>query len=70
VLKEKNLLEENACKIMRFIIIPVKVKVRLSLCLTKHHAMMIYWGSGGIAPHTSALDGVEWSASCPSCSNT
>jgi hypothetical protein len=27
----------------------VKVKVK-SLCLTKHHAMKVYWGSGGIAP--------------------
>jgi hypothetical protein len=30
--------------------------------------MKAYWGSGGIAPiHslTSALDGGEWSASCP-----
>jgi hypothetical protein len=26
------------------------VKVKLSLCLTKHHAMKAYWGSGGIAP--------------------
>jgi hypothetical protein len=25
-------------------------KVKLSLCLTKHHAMNAYWGSGGIAP--------------------
>jgi hypothetical protein len=24
-----------------------KVKVKLSLCLTKHHAMKAYWGSGG-----------------------
>jgi hypothetical protein len=46
-----------------------KVKVKLSLCLTKHHAMKTYWGSGGIAPRilTSALDGGEWSASCPAC---
>jgi len=29
----------------------VKVKVKLSLCLTKHHIMKAYWGSGGIAPH-------------------
>jgi hypothetical protein len=28
----------------------VKVEVKLSLCLTKHHAMKAYWGSGGIAP--------------------
>jgi hypothetical protein len=29
--------------------------------------MKAYWGSGGIAPRilTSALDGVEWSASRP-----
>jgi len=27
-----------------------KVKVKLSLCLTKHHAMKTYWVSGGIAP--------------------
>jgi hypothetical protein len=25
----------------------IKVKVKLSLCLTKHHAMKTYWGSGG-----------------------
>jgi hypothetical protein len=24
-----------------------KVKVKLSLCSTKHHAMKTYWGSGG-----------------------
>jgi hypothetical protein len=24
-----------------------KVKVKLSLCLTKHHAMKTYWRSGG-----------------------
>jgi hypothetical protein len=28
----------------------IKVKVNLSLCLSKHHAMMAYLGSGGIAP--------------------
>jgi hypothetical protein len=28
----------------------VNVKVKLSLCLTEHHAMKAYWGSGGIAP--------------------
>jgi hypothetical protein len=27
-----------------------KVKVKLSLCLTKYHAMKTYWGSGDIAP--------------------
>jgi hypothetical protein len=28
----------------------VKIKVKLLLCLTKHHAMKAYWGSGDIAP--------------------
>jgi hypothetical protein len=28
----------------------LKVKVKLSLCLTKHHATKAYWGSGDIAP--------------------
>jgi hypothetical protein len=36
-----------------------KVKVKLSLCLTKHHAMKTDRGV------TSALDEGEWSASCP-----
>jgi hypothetical protein len=37
------------------------IKVKLSLCLTKHHAMKAYWESGGIAPHIpprSFLQGV------------
>jgi hypothetical protein len=34
-------------------------KVKLSLCLTKHHAMKTYWGSGGIA--SCILDlGTRW----------
>jgi hypothetical protein len=28
----------------------VKGKVKVSLCLTKHHAMKAYWRSRGIAP--------------------
>jgi hypothetical protein len=39
--------------------INVKVKVKLSLCLTKHHAMKTYWGSGGIAPRILDL-GTSW----------
>jgi hypothetical protein len=35
---------------------PVKVK---SLCLTKHHAMKAYWGSGDIAPRILDL-GTRW----------
>jgi hypothetical protein len=37
----------------------VKVKAKLSLCLTKHHAMKAYWGSGGIAPRIPDL-GTRW----------
>jgi hypothetical protein len=45
----------------------VKVKEKLSLGLTKHHAMKTYWRCGSIAPRilTLALDGSEWSASLP-----
>jgi hypothetical protein len=32
------------------VLVKVKVKGKGSLCLTKHHAMKTYWGSGGIAP--------------------
>jgi hypothetical protein len=36
-----------------------RAKVKLSLCLTKHHAMKAYWGSGGITPRI--LDhGTRW----------
>jgi hypothetical protein len=35
---------------MNKIIEGVKAKVKLSLCLTKHHAMKEYWRSGGIDP--------------------
>jgi hypothetical protein len=43
-------------------------KVRLSLCLTKHHVMKTYWGNGGIAPRILDL-GTKWeySASRPRC---
>jgi hypothetical protein len=42
----------------------MEVKVKLSLCLTKHHAMKTYGESGGIAPRifTSTRDGGELSA--------
>jgi hypothetical protein len=30
--------------------VKVKVKIKLSPCLIKHHAMKTYWESGGIAP--------------------
>jgi hypothetical protein len=34
-------------------------KVKLSLCLTKHHAMKTYWGSGGLTSHILDL-GTRW----------
>jgi hypothetical protein len=34
-------------------------KVKLSLCLTKHHAMKAYWGRGGIASRIIDL-GTRW----------
>jgi hypothetical protein len=33
-----------------FIRLSINIKVKLSLCLTKQHAMNAYWGNGGIAP--------------------
>jgi len=35
------------------------VKVKMSLCLTKHHVMKKYWGSGRIAPCILFL-GTRW----------
>jgi len=32
----------------------VQIKVKLSLCLTNHHTIKAYWGSGGI--DTGVLD--------------
>jgi hypothetical protein len=29
----------------------LRVKVKLFICLTKHHAMKAYWGSEGIVSH-------------------
>jgi hypothetical protein len=34
----------------------VKVNVNLSLCLTKHHTIKMYWKSVGIAPRILDLD--------------
>jgi hypothetical protein len=45
----------------------LKVKVKLSLRLTKHHAMKTYWGVE-VYLHaflTLELNGGEWSASLP-----
>jgi hypothetical protein len=39
--------------------IPPGVKVKLSLCLTKHHAMKACWGNGGIAQRILDL-GTRW----------
>jgi hypothetical protein len=44
------------------------LKVKLSLCLIKHHAMKTYWGSRGIAPRILDLGTRwRWSASRPGC---
>jgi hypothetical protein len=45
----------------------VKVKVKLSLCLTKHHAMRHIgdWTHSFMHSLTSALDGGDWLASRP-----
>jgi len=39
-----------------------KVKLSLSYSLTEHHAIKVYWRSGGITPRVlvPALDGGEW----------
>jgi hypothetical protein len=37
----------------------IKIKVKLSLCLTKHHAMKAYWGSEDIAARILDL-GTRW----------
>jgi hypothetical protein len=43
-----------------------KVKVKLPLCLIKHHARKTEWRYSSTHSLTSALDGGEWSASRPS----
>jgi hypothetical protein len=45
------------------------IKVKLSLCLTKHHSMKTYRGSTDIAPRILDLDtrGGDWSASLSVC---
>jgi len=43
---------------------PIKVKVKLSPCVTKYQGMKTYWGMEvWLHTLTSALDGGEWSAS-------
>jgi hypothetical protein len=44
----------------------IMVKVKLSLCLTKHHTMKT-WMYRSTHSLTLALDGGEWSVSCPGC---
>jgi len=43
----------------------MQVKAK-SLCLTKHHAVKTYWGSGGIVPVILNMDRGEESSSHPS----
>jgi hypothetical protein len=57
---------ENSVLVFRILL--KKVKVRLSLCLTKHHSIKAYWWME-VYLHAFlalALDGGEWSASRPS----
>jgi hypothetical protein len=35
------------------------VKVKLPLCLTRHHAMKVWWGNGSISQHILDL-GIRW----------
>jgi hypothetical protein len=37
-----------------------KVKVKLSLCLTKHYAMKTYWGSVGVGQVTESDVAVDF----------
>jgi hypothetical protein len=53
---ERKKVEENSCR--HYKTLKVK-KVKLSLCLTKHHAMHTYWGNGRIAPLILGL-GNRW----------
>jgi hypothetical protein len=41
------------------VVLKGKGKVNLSLCLTEHHVMKTYWGSGYIAPRILEL-GTGW----------
>jgi hypothetical protein len=50
----KNSQQKKSRKVMRCNKLHYKVKVNLSLCLTKHHAMKTYWG-GDIAPRIHDL---------------
>jgi hypothetical protein len=47
------------CEFYMTQIMLVKAKAKLSLCLTKHHTMKTYCGSGGIAPCILNL-GTKW----------
>jgi hypothetical protein len=54
---------EQATSLLR----KMKNKVKLSLCLSKHHVIKTYWEWGYNSKHSmnSVLDGDEWSASRP-----
>jgi hypothetical protein len=62
---EMNFRKHSASLISSIFVCYVKVKAKMSLCLTKHHAMKTHWGVE-VYLHaflTSALHGGEWSAS-------
>jgi hypothetical protein len=59
VVKRKNPIITPARNRTRTLRSRGKVKVKLFLCLTKHHAMKTYWGSGDVTPRI--LDfGTRW----------
>jgi hypothetical protein len=65
--KERAIAEqhESTLKTANNFILDRKGKVKLSLCLTKHHAKKMYWGVE-VQLHAfliSALDGGGWSVS-------
>jgi len=49
MLLRKLMKKENRCY-TEFCLSGKKVKVKISLCLIKYHAIKTYFGSGGIAP--------------------
>jgi hypothetical protein len=56
-LLSSHLINKLKLKICKTVILPScavwvqnLVNIKLSMCLTKHHAMKTYWGSGSIAP--------------------
>jgi hypothetical protein len=57
----RNVVDMRIFSLLNLLTYSIKVKLKLSLCLTKHHATKTYWGVE-VYPHeffTSALEGGE-----------